>query len=115
MTWNRVDGLIVLRPAGDLREGELGDEMECALYKLAGQGRRVVLDLGDTRQLSARALGILANSAHQTLLHGGRLALCGLNERHRWLLGITQLANVLDVYDSELTAVAALTVRPAVA
>lgn len=115
MTWNRVDELIVLRPAGDLREGEIGDEVECALFELAGEGRRVVLDLAQTRQLSARALGILATSAHEAVLHGGRLALCGLSDRHRWLLGVTRLANVLDVYDSESNAVAALAVRPAVA
>ncbi len=109
MTWRNVNDLVVLRPVGDLREGPVGDDVERALCTLAAQGRNVLLDLGETRQLSARAIGILAGACREALGHGGRVAVCGLHQRHRWLFGVTHLACVMDVYDSESAAIAGLT------
>lgn len=115
MTWDRVDELIVLRPEGDLREGPTGDEVERALRLFAEQGRRVVLDLAATRQLSARALGILAGACREAERHGGRLGLCGVHANHRWLLGVTRLSLVIELYETEASAIAGLCSRQAVA
>ena len=115
MTWNQWGDVAVLRPAGDLREGPEGDEVDSVLSVFARSGRRVVLDLTETGQLSARALGILARACDEAVHHGGRVVLCGVNERQRWLLGITRLNGVLDIYETPASAIVGLTGRQAVA
>jgi anti-anti-sigma factor len=115
MTWNQVGDVAVLHPAGDLREGPQGDEIDSVLRVFARSGRRVIFDLTETDQLSARALGMLARACDEAIRHGGRVVLCGVNERQRWLLGITRLNGVLDIYDTPASAIVGLTGRQAVA
>jgi anti-anti-sigma factor len=115
MTWHDMNDVVVFRPEGDVREGLIGDELERELNRLAAEGRRVLIDLGATRELSAHALGILAGACAEAIRRGGTLAICGVNERHRWLLGITELSQVLNVYDSESAAIAGLNGGRAVA
>ena len=100
--------VVVLEPRGHLCEGAECDEMERTLVGMAEQGRRVVVDLSGTDQLTARGLGILAHAHKIALGSGGRIVLCGANRVERWLLTRTRLAEALVLYESRASAVSDL-------
>jgi anti-anti-sigma factor len=115
MTSHDVNEVIVLRPQKDLCEGEECDAMQRTLEDLARQGRAVIVDLSETRMLSAHAVGVLAQAARVAAQHGGRLALCGAARLERWVLDVTRLAQVVPVFGTAEDAVAAMqTLRMAV-
>ncbi len=115
MTSHAVDEVLVLRPQGDLCEGEECDAMERTLGDFAGRGLAVVVDLSETRMLTAHAVGVLAQASRAAAEHGGRLALCGAARLERWVLEVTRLAEVVPVFASEQAAVAGLRGRTMVA
>lgn len=108
MTWHPWGDGVVLRPRGDLLEGPLCDDLERTLHQLLAEGRRVIVSLAETRQLSAHALGILAHALAEAGPHGGRLGLCSAAKRHRWVLEMTHLTPTLGLYETEAAAYAAL-------
>ncbi len=105
MTTHAVDDVVVLKPQCELWEGPESDELERQLERLVSEGKQVVVDLGATRFLTARALGLLADAVRGASLNGGRVALCGAAGFERWLLRLTHLAEALPVYVSEAEAV----------
>ena len=115
MTTRAMDQMVVLRPDGDLCEGAACDELERELFSYAEQGRHVIVDLSATRILTAHCLGVLARAQRLAVAAGGNIALCGAAELHRWLLGVTHLADALPVYASQDEALASFGPRPAVA
>ena len=115
MTTRVMDQLVVLRPDGDLCEGAACDELEQELFTYAEQGRQVLVDLSATRILTAHCLGVLARAQRLAVAAGGNIALCGAAELHRWLLGVTHLADALPVYASQTEARASFDPHPAVA
>jgi anti-anti-sigma factor len=108
MTTHAVDEVVVLKPQSELCEGPECDEMERELETLLRQGRRVVVDLGETRFLTAHALGVLAHAERSASQHGGRIALCGAAGLERWLLQLTHLADALPIFGTEDEAVRGL-------
>ena len=115
MTKDFVRETLVIRPAGDLCEGDECDQLERALAEQARLGRSVVVDLSGTRFLTAHALGVLARAHRIGLEHGARIALCGVTGTERWLLALTHLSEALPVYADETAAVAHLGEQRAVA
>ena len=115
MISHAVDELVVLQPSGDFLEGAACDDLERELCSLAGQGRRVIVDLSRTRVLTAHCLGLLARAQRLARASGGGLALCGAAGSQRWLLGVTHLAGVLPLFGSEGEAAAHLNAGRAVA
>ncbi len=111
MTTHAVDEVVVLKPQGELWEGPESDELERQLARLISEGKQVVVDLGGTRFLTARALGLLADGVRGAPLRGGRIALCGAAGFERWLLRLTHLADALPVYATEEDAVRGLRER----
>ena len=101
MTSRAVDELVVLQPSGDILEGPACDDLEEELFALAEQGRRVIVDLGRTRVLTAHCLGLLARAQKLAAANGGGLALCNAAGLQRWLLELTGLSDVVPVYGSE--------------
>lgn len=110
MTWHPWGDGVVLRPRGDLLEGPVCDDLERTLHELLSQGRRVIVSLAETRQLSAHALGVLAHALATTGTGSGRLGLCSAREPHRWVLEMTHLTPTLGLYETEAAAYAALSV-----
>jgi len=108
MTWHPWGDGVVLRPCGDLLEGPACDDLEQTLQRLLRDGRRVIVSLAQTGQLSAHALGILANARSQSERDGGRLGLCSARPSHRWLLEVTRLKPALGLYETEAAAYSAL-------
>ena len=115
MTSHAVDELVVLQPSGDFLEGTACDDLEHELLALAGQGRRVIVDLSHARVLTAHCLGLLVRAQQLASANGGGVALCGADRPQRWLLGVTHLAGALPLFGSEDEAVAHLHAGRAVA
>ena len=115
MTSHAVDELVVLQPSGDFLEGAACDDLEHELLALAGQGRRVIVDLSHARVLTAHCLGLLVRAQQLASANGGGVALCGADRPQRWLLGVTHLAGALPLFGSEDEAVAHLHAGRAVA
>ena len=108
MTWHPWGDGVVLRPSGDLLEGPACDDLELTLRNLLEQGRRVIVSLAQTGQLSAHALGVLAHARAMSDQSGARLGLCSARAQHRWLLEKTRLSPALGLYETEAAAYAAL-------
>jgi anti-anti-sigma regulatory factor len=106
MVFHASDEPAVLQPSGDFLEGAACDELEHELLALAGQGRRVIVDLGHARVLSAHCLGLLARAQKLASANGGGVVLCGADGPQRWLLGVTHLAGALPLFGSVTEAVA---------
>ena len=115
MISHAVNELVVLQPSGDFLEGAACDELERELLALAGQGRRVIVDLSHARVLTAHCLGLLARAQQLASANGGGVALCGAAAPQRWLLDVTHLAGALPLFGSEGEAAAHLHSRRAVA
>jgi anti-anti-sigma regulatory factor len=115
MTSHAVDETVVLQPSGNLLEGAACDELECELTSLAGQGRRIIVDLSHARVLTAHCLGLLARAQRLARANGGGLALCGAAASQRWLLDVTHMAVALPLCGSEAEAIACLSAERAVA
>jgi anti-anti-sigma regulatory factor len=103
--WN--DG-VLLRPRGDLIEGPACDGLERTLGRLLERGQSVIVCLGETGQLAAHALGVLAHARAVADERGGRITLCCARPHHKWLLERTGLTPALGVHDSEAEARASL-------
>jgi anti-anti-sigma regulatory factor len=115
MTSHAIDDLVVLQPSGDFLEGAACDELERELLVLAGQGRRVIVDLSHARVLTAHCLGLLARAQQLASANGGGVALCGAHGSQRWLFDVTHLASALPLFGSEIEAAAHLRAGRAVA
>ncbi len=115
MTSHAFDELVVLQPSGNFLEGAACDELERELIALAGQGRRVVVDLSHARVLTAHCLGLLARAQKLASANGGGVALCGADRPQRWLLGVTHLSGALPLFTSVTEALAHLHAGRAVA
>ena len=100
---------IVLRPHGDLIEGEACDDLERALGELLRQGRIVIVSLAEVGLISAHALGLLAQGRTIAERSGSRLTLCRPRANHRWVLEMTALEPALGLFESEAAAYASLT------
>ena len=105
MTSIELGDSVVLEPRGDLFAGPTCDDMERSLLALAERGRRVVVDLSEAHQLSARGLGILAHAQSVAARRGGRIVLCGANRVQRWLLSRTGLIDVFELYPTRASAI----------
>ncbi len=99
---------VVLRPHGDLIEGVPCDDLERTLGELVGQGRLVIVDLGDVGLLSAHALGVLAQARTLAEERDARLALSSPRGNHRWLLERTGLEPALGLFETEAEAYASM-------
>jgi anti-anti-sigma regulatory factor len=115
MTSHAVGELVVLQPSGDFFEGAACDALEHELLALAGQGRRVIVDLSRARVLTAHCLGLLARAQQLASANGGGVALCGAAAPQRWLLDVTHLAGALPHFSSKAEAAAHLHAGRAVA
>jgi anti-anti-sigma regulatory factor len=115
MISHAVNELVVLQPSGNFLEGAACDELEHELLALAGQGRRVIVDLSRAHVLTAHCLGLLVHAQQLASANGGGVALCGADGPQRWLLDVTHLAGALPLFGSEGEAVAHLHAGRAVA
>jgi len=80
-----------------------------AKEELAGSGKsRVIVDCSQVPYLDSTALNFLVGLYTTAKNAGGKLALCGVNQRMRDVLRITHLNEILPVHETRERALAAL-------
>lgn len=97
----------ILLPAGDLVYEGVG-ELETLFEALNDDGRYVILDLANTRYLSAKALGIIV--FYMKLLRDKQrgLKLVHVNENIKKLFDITGVLKIIEIFESEGAALASI-------
>lgn len=98
---------MILLPAGDLVSEGI-DELENQLKASCDDAYRVILDLTNTRYLSARALGIMAFYVKSLRDKQKALKVVAVNENIKKLFVVTGLFKLIELYESEDAAVASL-------
>ncbi len=101
--------VVVVTPKGWLVGGDETDQLEETLRQLvAGDRRRVVLDLSEVVMMNSLAVGALMGCCRNYRDRAGRLVLCGLNRRLVRIFLITQLTLVFELHETLADALAAL-------
>jgi anti-anti-sigma factor len=108
MTTHDLHHVSLLEPQGHLWESTESETMERVLVGLAERGRRVVVDLSSTGQITAHGLGVLARAQKIALENGGEIALCGARPPHRILLARTGLTEAIRLHTDRAAALKAL-------
>lgn len=108
MTMHELNHISLLEPRGHLWESDESEAVEAVLVDLAVRGRRVVVDLSSTGQLTAHGLGILAHAQRVAHEHGGEIVLCGARRAHRMLLESTALCEAVRLFPDRTAAFKAL-------
>ncbi len=97
----------ILLPTGDLiYEGV--DELENLFKMLSEDARYVILDLMNTRYLSAKALGIVAFYVKLFRDKQRGLKLVHVNENIKKLFDITGVLKIIEIFESEGAALASI-------
>jgi anti-sigma B factor antagonist len=108
LEWEDASGVTVVR----FKTRALRDELQInrafgQLERLTDEGRRrLVLDFAPVEVFASLAVGKLVGLNKRLRGRGGRLALCRPTAAIREVLGIMNLARLLNVYDSEPEALA---------
>lgn len=108
MTAHELHHISLLEPHGHLWESAESAAMERMLMGLAERGRRVVVDLSSTGQITAHGLGLLAQAQKVAHEHGGEIALCGARRPHVLLLEQTGLTDAFRLHESRAAAIRAM-------
>ena len=109
----RVADVTILALTGDLVLEEGDTCLRDYIDGLARQGRvKVILDLHDVSHLDSAGIGMIA--AKYLTLHrwGGTMKLLHLTEKARYLLRITKLDRVFEIFDSEDIAIQSFSAAP---
>lgn len=109
MKIERVDKGIatVLLPTGDLvYEGT--DELDTLFNTLSNECRYVILNLTNTRYLSAKTLGIMAFYVKLFRNRQGGLKLVAVNQNIKKLFDVTGILRVIEIFESEGAALASI-------
>jgi anti-sigma B factor antagonist len=79
--------------------------MRQELLHLAEKGwQRLVIDLSDVSYMDSSGVATLVEALQQQRKHGGRMILCGLQERVRSIFEIARLDMVFTIVDSKREA-----------
>lgn len=76
-------------------------ELRAALEELVAPQRKLIINLKDVSYLDSTALATLVACRRQLGEAGGKLRLCGLNQRVRGLIEMTQLHRVFEIFATE--------------
>jgi anti-sigma B factor antagonist len=73
---------------------------------LVEQGRvKIVLDLGKVTRLDSAGIGLLVSKYLSAARKNGRIKLLHLTTRSEYLMGITKLSSVFEIFESEEDAI----------
>ncbi|MEP9412235.1 MAG: STAS domain-containing protein [Candidatus Brocadia sp.] len=97
----------ILLPAGDLIYEGVG-ELETLFEALINDSRYVILDLTNTRYLSARALGTIAFYMRLFRDKQRGLKLVHVSENIKKIFDITGILKIIEIFDSEDAALASI-------
>jgi anti-anti-sigma factor len=104
----RVDGVVVIKPHGDLTGGAETDELETLVDQLDEEGVRcLVVNLAAVGIMSSLALSRIIRAHVKFTKRGARVHLCNLDTRIEAVFVIAKLSMVFPVYQDETAAIAA--------
>jgi anti-anti-sigma factor len=101
-----VADVVILELAGRmvLEEGDI--PLRDYIRTLAQQGRvKVLLDMHDVSRLDSAGIGMLVADFLTLHRHGGTLKLMRLTERAKYLMALTRLNTVFEIFEVEEDAV----------
>lgn len=103
---SRLEGkeTAVLSLAGELDVANVAQVREAALKLLAGDIKRLVVDLSSLEYIDSSGLGVLIGLHKRQKESGGTLAIAGARPRVRRVLEITGLERILALYDDAAAA-----------
>ncbi len=105
---NEKQGVTVFRLVGNL-DTNTAPDLEEQLGRIAGtEARRILVDLADVNFVSSLGLRVFLTAARELAPGGGSLSLCGPNEAVRDTLDACGFSKLLQVFDSEQSALAEL-------
>lgn len=111
----QLGSVMVVKAAGRIVAGPEAQKIESHVNKLHAEGRDLVLDVAEVNFIDSSGLGTLVRLVARIRRSGGDLKLCGAPPPVQRLLKLTNLLQVFDLHDSEVSAVSAFyrRLRPA--
>ncbi len=104
-------GIAIIEARGSIIGGFETDELTRAALDLIEQGnRRLIVDLSNTSFVNSAGLGAMVGIHRLYSSKGGRVVLCGLDQRVLNVFVLTSLTRVVDVEESRSAALALLQV-----
>ena len=104
----RLDGVVVLKPHGDLTGGPETDEIETLVDRFDGEGVTcLVVNLAAVSIMNSLALSRLIRAHLKFSKRGASVLLCNLDTRIEQVFVIAKLSFVFPVFQDETAAVTA--------
>jgi len=105
----RIGEVAVVAPEGNFFGGRETDDLDRTFKELiAGENKKMVLDLGKVAHLNSIAIGILVGTYTNYQKRGGRIILAHVDKRIHNVFVITKLSLVFEVADSRQDALKTL-------
>jgi anti-anti-sigma factor len=98
----------ILMPAGRLDTAAAPEFERQIIAATQSGGCRLLIDLSDLAYISSAGLRVFLMAAKRLRAEGGRIALCGLQQRVAEVFEISGFTTILPIYADRPTAVAAL-------
>ncbi len=106
ITNREVDGITVVQLEGRIVLGEESNALrEQVKSLLAGNKKRIVLNMNNVTYIDSAGLGTLVAAFHSARSQGATLKLANLGSKFREVLQVTKLLTVFDVFDNEAAAI----------
>jgi anti-sigma B factor antagonist len=105
-----VEGIHVIVLAGEL-DARTSPLAEQEIMPLAGDGRRILLDMSGVSFMSSAGLRVLLSTYRHVSSRGGVIALSGLSEELRDTMSMTGFLAFFAIHDDTGSGVAALRVQ----
>jgi len=102
-----IDGIVVIKPHGNLMGGPETDEIEKLIGQFDAQAVRcLVVNLVDVGMMNSLAIGRLISGHVRFKKRGARMSLCNVDRKIQNIFVITKLAFEFNVYPGEEQAIA---------
>jgi anti-anti-sigma factor len=103
----RINGVVILKPHGNLMGGEETDELEKLVDQFDGEGIAcLVVNLVDVGMMNSLAISQLIRGHLKFTKRNARMHLCNLDSRIQNVFVIAKLSLVFNTYPSEEAAIA---------
>lgn len=106
--WARNAGVLVAKPIGRIYSADYLDWQSALESGIGPDDHRMVVDFTQVPYLSSAGLRVLLTTAKRFNQPGQAFAICQLRRTVRKVLAASGFDGVIDVYDSEAEAVAAV-------
>jgi anti-sigma B factor antagonist len=103
-----ANGMTVIVCHGRIMFGEEANALRDTLKQVLSNTNKVVVNLSDVNHIDSGGMGTLVGICSSARKSGADIKLAGLGKRLRDVLRTTKLATILEVYDTEEEAIAAI-------